>query len=77
MLSSPRRPSITILPFFFSRISLPGRAPDVFDHLVGGVFRCGWLLRYLDLLIDKMNLKSSLIQILKSVQQALTSDTCR
>ncbi|TCT27381.1 hypothetical protein EDC90_10885, partial [Martelella mediterranea] len=31
-------------------------------------------LRHLDLLIDKMNQKSSLIQILKSVPPALTSD---
>ncbi|SDP77529.1 hypothetical protein SAMN04488512_14110, partial [Sulfitobacter litoralis] len=32
-------------------------------------------LRHLDLLIDKMNQKSSLIQILKSVPRVLTSDT--
>ncbi|WP_371171614.1 glutathione S-transferase C-terminal domain-containing protein, partial [Aliiroseovarius sp. 2305UL8-7] len=41
----------------------------------GGVFRCSRLLRHLDLLIDKMNQKSSSIQILKSVQRVLTSDT--
>jgi hypothetical protein len=54
---------------------LAGLAADVLNNLVGCIFRCGWLLRHLDLLIDKMNQKSSLIQILKSVQQVLTSDT--
>ncbi|MEP5762862.1 MAG: hypothetical protein ABJ327_26785, partial [Litoreibacter sp.] len=47
----------------------------VLNNLVGCIFRCGWLLRHLDLLIDKMNQKSSFVQILKSVQQGLTSDT--
>jgi len=36
-----------------------------------------WLLRHLDLLIDKMNQKSSFIQILRSVPQVLTSDTLK
>ena len=46
-----------------------------FNHLVGGVFRCLRFLRHLDLLIDKMNQKSSAIQILKSVPRVLTSDS--
>ncbi|MGC1505794.1 MAG: DUF4214 domain-containing protein, partial [Sulfitobacter sp.] len=41
---------------------------------LGGLFRCLWLLRHLDLLIDKMNQKSSVLQILKSVPRVLTSD---
>lgn len=49
-------------------------AAGVLDHLLGGLFRCLWLLRHLDLLIDKMNQKSSVIQILKSVPRVLTSD---
>ncbi|MEP5760507.1 MAG: hypothetical protein ABJ327_14580, partial [Litoreibacter sp.] len=49
----------------------------VLNNLVGCIFRCGWLLRHLDLLIDKMNQKSSFVQILKSVQQGLTSDSHR
>jgi hypothetical protein len=57
------------------RIGLAGPAADVLNNLVGCIFRCGWLLRHLDLLIDKMNQKSSLNQILKSVQRVLTADT--
>jgi hypothetical protein len=57
------------------RIGLAGPAADVLNNLVGCIFRCGWLLRHLDLLIDKMNQKSSLNQILKSVQRVLKSDT--
>ena len=48
---------------------------DVLHNFVGCILRCLWLLRHLDLLIDKMNQKSSFIQILKSVQRLLTSDT--
>ena len=54
---------------------MAGLAPYVLDHLVGGVFRRLGLLRHLDLLIDKKNRNSSLIQILKSVPKVLTSDT--
>jgi hypothetical protein len=42
-----------------------------------GVTIADFLLRHLDLLIDEMNQTSSLVQILKSVQRALTSDTRR
>ena len=48
---------------------------DVLDHLLGDLFRCLWLLHHLDLLIEKMNQKSSGIHILKSVSGVLTSDT--
>jgi len=42
-------------------------------NLLGGVFRRLGFLYHLDLLIDKMNQKSSLFQILKSVPWVLTS----
>ena len=48
---------------------------DVASGVVGCILRCLGLLHHLDLLIDKMNQKSSVIQILKSVQRVLTSDT--
>jgi hypothetical protein len=44
------------------------------ECLLGGVFRYLWRLRHLDRLIDKVNQKLSVVQILKSVHQALTSD---
>ena len=43
---------------------MPGLAKDVLNHLVGRAFRSLCFLRHLDLLIDKMNQKSSLIQTL-------------
>lgn len=54
--------------FFPSRLVLPGFGADVLDRIAGGIFRC------LRCLINKMNLKSFVVQILKSVPGALTPD---
>ncbi len=62
---------------FLSRISLADIAPDVLVQLVGGTLRCPWLLCHLDLLINKMEQKTYVFQILKSAQQALTADSLR
>ena len=50
-----------------------GLAADVFDQLVSCVFRCSGLLVHLRSLKATMNQKPSVVQIIKSVPQVLTS----
>ena len=56
------------------RRGLAGPAANVLDQFVSCVFRSLLLLHHFDLLIDKMNQKSSVVQILKSDLGVLTSD---
>lgn len=49
------------------RIGLAGLAADVLDHLHGSIFGCLSFLGPLDLMIDRMNQKTLIMQILKSV----------
>ena len=55
-------------------LGLPGLAADVLDQLVGRVLRNFRSIFHFDLLIDKMNQKSFVVQIPKSVPWVLTSD---
>ena len=62
--------------FSSAELGLTALAANVLDQLVSCVLRCFRLLSHLDLPIGKMNQKSSVVQILKSVPRALTSDRC-